>query len=255
MEEVMNKLDGITLGLLGYPLGHSFSKTYFEQKFKSLGIEGTYLLIERPSLIGIKQDFHEMNLNGFNITIPHKQSIIEYLDQLSEEAHAIGAVNCVSIRNNNWTGHNTDIVGFDQSFRPWLIEMGRWPIQKVLILGTGGSSAMVQYWCHKYDLAFDVVSRNKSSNYISYQDIEYCLPVYDLVVNCTPSGMYPNTQDMPAFPFQMLNSKIGLIDLVYNPLETNFLKSGKLQGCPIKNGLEMLHLQAEAAWKIWIMEV
>lgn len=237
-------------GLIGHPLSHSFSKAYFENKFNKLGLKGhSYTLfdIENEQQLSAFKTSHPF-LSGLNVTIPYKQNIMKYLDGISESARAIGAVNTIKINQGNWFGYNTDADGFKDSLLKWLA-----PIPKTaIILGNGGASKAVQFVLNELEISFNVVSRAKSGNNISYDEISKdLLEKTDLIVNTTPLGMYPNTQLTPDFPMDFLNQKHCVYDLIYNPEQTLFLKLANQQGCKIKNGLDMLHLQAEKSWEIW----
>lgn len=236
-------------GLIGFPLAHSFSPGYFNKKFEQEGIDAAYetFPIERiedwPSLLKERP-----LLKGVNVTIPYKTSIIPFLDGLTPEAKKTGAVNCVLISNGKTFGHNTDALGFEQSLKPLLKPQHK----KALILGTGGSSRAVGHVLEKLGIATKKVSRTAKDNVISYRDIdEQTLRQYPLIVNTTPLGMSPDTQAAPPIPYHFINERHLLFDLIYNPGETRFLSLGKAQGAAIKNGLEMLYLQAEAGWKFW----
>jgi shikimate dehydrogenase len=241
-------------GLIGYPLSHSFSKNYFAEKFQDEGIEDcsyeNYPLENISELTSLIQ--RETNLYGLNVTIPYKQEVMQYLNSIDKEAEAIGAVNTVRIEHNansiKLEGYNTDVYGFEIS----LCKQLKSHHQKALILGTGGASLAVQFVFSKLNIEWSLVSRTGSGNILSYKDITpQLLADRYLIVNTTPLGMYPNIDNYPPIPYEALTNKHYLYDLVYNPLETSFLKKGKAQGAAIKNGLEMLHLQAEKAWTIW----
>jgi len=244
-------------GLIGYPLSHSFSASYFAEKFAREKITGCRYLnfplenIEKfPELLQATE-----NLCGLNVTIPYKQKILAYLDEMEETASAIGAVNTIKIsrKENGFylTGFNTDVYGFMESLKPLLAPRHR----QALILGTGGSSKAVKYGLEKLGISFLFVSssvRNASQGIISYEEItEEVIKRHLLIVNCTPLGMWPNVDSCPPIPYSHLTSDHLLYDLVYNPSLTAFMKKGMEKGAVVKNGLEMLHLQAEKAWEIW----
>lgn len=236
-------------GIIGNPLAHSFSPAYFAEKFRKLGIEASYerfelnAITEFPNLLKTHPQ-----LRGLNVTIPYKQSIIPYLDSLSEAAQQIGAVNCIGIESNRLKGYNTDVIGFEQSLTPLL----RPCHTKALVLGTGGSSMAVIYVLKRLGIEYLSVSRQPKINERGYADLTRdVLQDYLLIVNTTPLGMSPENDTCPDIPYEALGSKHLLYDLVYNPQETKFLALGKAQGAATKNGLEMLHLQAEASWEIW----
>ena len=237
-------------GLLGYPLTHSFSQKYFTEKFAQLGL--TDYVYENFSLPTIEEFSEVLNtrkdLRGFNITIPYKKQIIPFLHESTDAVKAMGACNCVNIKEGILTGYNTDVVGFEQSLLPFLKPHHT----KALVLGTGGASAAVVFVLKKLGIEFQFVSRTVSDDSISYESItEEMMADYTLLVNTTPLGMYPNTEESPAIPYQYLTDKHHLYDLVYNPAETKFLEKGRLQGATTQNGYEMLILQAEESWRIW----
>lgn len=238
-------------GLIGHPLGHSFSASYFAEKFASEGIDARY---DNYDLAGIEEVETLRRLSGFNVTIPYKQAIIPYLDGMSDEARAIGAVNTVRVENGRFYGYNTDVIGFCESLRDWLTKDNA-SVCLALVLGTGGASKAVCYALTQLGIAWQLVSRTPKEGCLTYKDLrkETALASIDLVVNCTPLGTFPNVDTSPDLPYESLNPAIRLYDLVYNPEETLFLRRGREQGCPVKNGLEMLHRQAEAAWKIWTL--
>ena len=240
-------------GLIGFPLGHSFSAKFFAEKFSRESIDAEYRNFEIEDvrkLLQIVDDYD--NLRGLNVTIPHKQAVIPLLDALSDDAKAIGAVNVIRIiRGENKTrleGHNSDVIGFTESIRPLL----RPHHQKALVLGTGGASKAVTFGLHKLGIETTYVSRRASTDRMTYQDVTTdIMQEYTVIVNCSPVGMYPHIDEAPALPYEALTENHLLYDLVYNPLETQFLQRGKARGATTKNGLDMLHLQALAAWDIW----
>ena len=274
-----------TYGLIGYPLGHSFSRKFFTEKFEKEGIDAQYLNFEIPSI----EEFPEIiknnpELRGLNVTIPYKQQVMQYLDEISEEAKAIGAVNVVRIerpspqpspimgretmRNagnkpdglpikgdmseglrGSLIGYNSDVIGFVESIRPLLKPHHK----KALILGTGGASKAIRYGLEeKLGMETLFVSRSAREGIITYEEVTAeVLKEYEVIVNCSPVGMYPHVDECPALPYEAMNENNLLYDLVYNPLETLFMKKGAEQGATVKNGLEMLHLQAIASWKFW----
>lgn len=237
--------------LIGFPLSHSFSKTFFENKFKEENRNDcTYSSCELPD-IHLLPDWIKKNplLRGFNVTIPYKEAILPYLHELSDEAAEIGAVNCVSIENGYLKGYNTDAYGFSTSLKPFLEKHHT----HALIFGTGGASKAVQYSLKKLSISFYTVSRKPHDKHtLSYEEInEKMLQHITLLINASPVGMYPNTQEKPLIPYQALNTSHLLYDLVYNPEKTAFLQAGEKQGATCINGLNMLHLQAEKSWEIW----
>ncbi len=236
-------------GLIGYPLTHSFSPAFFAEKFEKEGIEASYSLFpissinELPALLA-----NDSCLRGLNVTIPYKQAVLPYLHTIDTAAVHTGAVNCIDIRNGIVTGYNTDIIGFRQSLQPLLQPQHT----HALILGTGGASLAVKYVLDKLGIVYQSVSRTKSEHTRAYEDLaEETVAGHTLIINTTPAGMYPDVDSCPPLPYHAISSQHLLYDLVYNPEETLFLAKGKTQGATVKNGLEMLQLQAEASWDIW----
>ena len=240
-------------GLIGYPLGHSFSVGYFNEKFSNEHINAKYINFEIPSI----EDFAEViesnpELRGLNVTIPYKEQVIPYLDSLSPEANAIGAVNVIRItRKGDKThlkGFNSDVIGFTRSIEP-LLERHH---KKALILGTGGASKAVDYGLRSLGIETKFVSRTKRPGFFTYEEITpEIIKDYNIIVNCTPLGMCPNTDVCPTLPYEAMDSHNLLYDLLYNPDETLFMQKGKEHGAITKNGLEMLLLQAFASWEFW----
>ena len=242
------------LGLIGYPLGHSKSPEIFAQLFAQKNIKGSYTLHPLKNIALLKQWLPtQPNLLGFNVTIPYKQSIIPFLDEISNEAKAIGAVNTVKITRTNGGiqlyGYNTDYWGFTTSLLSFL---GDEIPTKALLLGTGGSAKAVSYALQTLGIAVTKVSRTKNSDILSYDEADAeIIRQHRLLINTTPLGMYPNINSFPAINYEAITPKHYLFDLVYNPAETPFLLKGKAQGAATKNGFEMLHLQAQKAFEIW----
>lgn len=240
------------LGLIGYPLEHSFSKKYFAEKFKREGLSNwQYELFPIENISDLKPLISNPNLVGLNVTIPYKQAILPYLNNLDETAKAIGAVNTIKIsRTKNevrLTGYNTDCMGFEQSLLPFLNEYHK----KALVLGTGGAAKAVMYVLNKLRIEYKTVSSNNKGD-LSYNNLNKdILADHHVIINTTPLGMYPHVNSYPDLRYSALNHQHLLYDLVYNPLETVFLTKGKQYGAATKNGLEMLQLQAEAAWSIF----
>ena len=239
-------------GLIGHPLSHSFSKKYFSEKFKREHIlDCSYDLFDIEN-ISLLPDIFKKNpkLKGLNITIPYKESVLDFLSEIDKNAKEIGAVNTIKLGlNSNIKGYNTDYYGFKKSLKPFLDNNH----ERALILGTGGASKTVRYVLNELNIDCLLVSRNpKNKNEISYHDInKYVIKHHQLIVNTTPIGMFPNVEDLPPFNYELLTSKHLLYDLIYNPSETEFLKKGKQKGCITLNGMEMLKLQAEKSWEIW----
>ncbi len=241
-------------GLIGYPLGHSFSISYFNQKFADENINAKYENFEISSIDQL-QEILDMNpnLKGLNITIPYKEKVIEFLDNITPEAQAIGAVNVIRVihegKNVKLKGYNSDVIGFTQSIEPMLDK--KWH-KKALILGTGGASKAINYGLKSLGLETVFVSRYERPGTIQYERITpEVIKEYNVIVNCTPVGMYPHTEECPLLPYEAMDYHTILYDLIYNPDETLFMKRGREQGAEVKNGLEMLLLQAFASWEFW----
>lgn len=236
-------------GIIGYPLGHSFSRGFFTEKFAREGIDAQYLNFEIPDagmLLDVLRDNPE--LHGLNVTLPHKQAIIPMLDELSDEAREIGAVNVIRVRDGRLKGFNSDIIGFTESIRPLLQPHHK----QALVLGTGGASKAICVGLKRLGLEWKYVSRTPREGMITYEDITAeTLQDYTVIVNCSPVGMFPKVDQAPAIPYEYLTPRHLLFDCVYNPEDTLFMQKGRAQGATVKNGLEMLHLQAIASWRFW----
>ena len=239
-------------GLLGRKLGHSFSKEYFTDKFAKLNLNDSYVNIELDDVSEIISFVKEnKDLKGFNVTVPYKETIIPYLDDIDNVAKEVGAVNTVKVYNNGMLkGFNTDVIGFEK-----LLESTRLQDYKTtsLIFGSGGASKAVQYVLRKNNIPFRIVSRNVDLGIkISYDEINSTgFSPYSLIINTTPVGMFPNVNEYIELPYSTITSQNIFIDLIYNPAETVFLEKARLKGAAVFNGLTMLYEQAEAAWKIW----
>ena len=238
-------------GLIGFPLGHSFSISYFNQKFQDEDIDAVYENFEIPS-IDLLAEVLDSNpeLKGLNVTIPYKQKVMEYLDNISPEARAIGAVNVIKVihegKKIKLKGYNSDVIGFTQSIEPMLERFHK----KALILGTGGASKAIDYGLKSLGLDTVFVSRYQRPGTIQYGSITPdVIKEYNVIVNCTPLGMFPKTEECPLLPYETMDSRTILYDLIYNPDETLFMKRGAAYGANVKNGLEMLLLQAFASWE------
>jgi shikimate dehydrogenase len=234
-----------TFGLIGKTLSHSFSEVYFNKKFHDADInDAEYKNFELNNISEFTTLLSKTKLSGLNITIPYKESVIPFLDKLTPQAKAIGAVNTIEFNGNKLIGHNTDTIGFSQSIYPLLNER-----KKALILGNGGASKAVQYALKKLNIEYKIVSRKSSFDYsdISIKSIGY----YDIIINTTPLGTHPKIANFPQIPYRQLNESHLLFDVIYNPPESAFLRLGKTRNCSIKNGLEMLEIQAESSWHIW----
>ena len=245
-------------GLIGYPLTHSFSAGYFADKFAREGISGCVYRnfpIENVGLLKALIDSHP-GLYGFNVTIPYKEKVIPLLDNLDKVSALIGAVNTIKICRKDTAyklkGFNTDAYGFEASIKPFIKK----DCKVALVLGTGGASKAVEYVLCKLGIAVIFVSRTPSHpSHIGYHDVSpSLLEKASIIVNTSPVGMYPNTNDCPDLPYDCLNTGHLLFDLIYNPPETQFMALGRSRGATTINGLQMLHLQAEKAWEIWNSE-
>ena len=242
-------------GLIGYPLGHSFSVDFFNNKFVSENIDAEYRNFELKDLKELKFVLHENpDLCGLNVTLPYKMDVIPLLDSLTDNARDIGAVNVIKFKRGglftrlHLEGHNSDITGFKQSIEPLLNKSHR----KALILGTGGASKAIYHGLKQLGIDAMFVSRKQETDAIMYYEISpEIIEDYTVIVNATPLGMYPNTDSSPDIPYQFLTPNHLLYDLIYNPDETLFMKKGKSSGAVVKNGLEMLLLQAFISWEIW----
>ncbi len=240
-------------GLIGYPLIHSFSKNYFNEKFVNEGIDAEYINFEIPTIDSLPEILaSNPELKGLNVTIPYKEKVISFLDSVSPEARAIGAVNVIKIEHKGsdiiLKGYNSDVIGFTQSIEPLLERFHK----KALILGTGGASKAINFGLRALGLETVYVSRYERPNTIQYDNITPdTVKEYNVIVNCTPCGMYPHFNECPNLPYEALDSKNILYDLIYNPDTTMFMRKGIEHGATVKNGLEMLLLQAFAGWKFW----
>lgn len=240
-------------GLIGYPLGHSFSISYFNEKFQNENIDAEYVNFEIASI----DEFLEVltmnpELKGLNVTIPYKEKVMSFLDYVSPEARAIGAVNVIKVENNgNETllkGYNSDVIGFVRSIRPMLMKYHK----KALVLGTGGASKAIDYGLRSLGLETVFVSRYQRPDTIQYESITPdVVKEYNVIVNCTPCGMYKNAHECPKLPYEAMDNHTLLYDLIYNPDQTLFMKNGQKYGAKTVNGLEMLLLQAFASWEFW----
>ena len=232
-------------GLIGTKLKHSFSKDYFERKFKSLNYKNhSYKNFEINNLNSLRELISKNNISGLNVTIPFKEQILNYVDDLDDSAEKIGSINTIKVNKNKITGFNTDADGFEKSFIP-LIENRNGAI----IFGNGGASKAIQYVLTKNKINFKVISR---SGEIKYENLSNLDIINNLIlINTTPLGMYPNVHSFPKIPYNLLSEKHLVYDLVYNPKETVFLKKARKQKCKVSNGYQMLLNQADLSWKIW----
>lgn len=246
-------------GLIGYPLGHSFSKSYYREKFERENIRQVeYDLFPLETI----DDFPDLvaadpQLLGVNVTIPYKIAVMKYLDELSPEARAIGAVNCIRIERNaqggtHLKGFNTDVFGFEHSLRPLLKEWHK----QALVLGNGGAARAVCHALDRLGIGWKLVSRNPQKGdprHLGYAQLDQeVLDQYLLIINTTPLGTFPKVNESPDIPYGFLGERHLLYDLIYNPAETTFMKWGKSRGAEVRNGYEMLVLQAERNWEIWM---
>ncbi|MCB0466722.1 MAG: shikimate dehydrogenase [Aequorivita sp.] len=237
-------------GLIGKNIGYSFSKKFFSEKFEKENLFHTYENFDIPSIEVFPKIISENpNLKGLNVTIPYKEEVIKFLNNLDGTAQKIGAVNTIKIsETGKLTGFNTDFYGFQKSLEIFL------PLKKktALILGTGGASKAIAYALENLGFNFKFVGRRENSNTIKYESLnKSIIEKHLLIVNCTPLGTFPNIHEYPAIPYGFITENHLLFDLIYNPVETEFLKQGKTKGAKTTNGLRMLELQAEKAWEIW----
>ncbi len=240
-------------GLIGYPLGHSFSISYFNEKFANEGIDAQYINFEIPTIEALPEVLaSNPELKGLNVTIPYKEKVIQYLDHISPEARAIGAVNVIRVGHKGnkveLKGFNSDVIGFTKSIESMLEKHHK----KALILGTGGASKAINYGLHSLGIETVFVSRYERPDTIQYNKITpEVVKEYNVIVNCTPVGMYPHSDECPPLPYEAMDSHTILYDLIYNPDMTMFMRRGAKYGANVKNGLEMLLLQAFASWEFW----
>jgi shikimate dehydrogenase len=236
-------------GLIGYPLTHSFSQRYFTEKFEREGIaDCVYSNFSIPLIAFLAAVLADGELCGLNVTIPYKKDVIDFLDVLSPVVEATGACNCIRISGGRRFGHNTDVVGFEES----LVKKLSGHHRSALVLGTGGAAKAVEWVLRKLGIDFLSVSRAAGSGAIGYADVDAALlDTHELIVNTTPLGMYPNVSVCPPLPYEALTPRHYLFDLVYNPARTLFLEKGEARGAVVENGYAMLVLQAEESWRIW----
>lgn len=241
-------------GLIGHPLGHSFSAAFFAQKFAAEGIDASYHNFDLTTIDEVEDMLStHPQLRGFNVTIPYKQAILPYLDTVSSEAQEIGAINVVKVvydkeGKRSLHGFNSDVVGFSRSIAPLLQPHHT----KALVLGTGGASRAIVYGLKQLGISATLVSRRPCEGQLTYAEIDaQVLQAHTVVVNCSPIGMHPHVDEAPALPYELLGERHLCYDLVYNPAETAFMQRSAAQGACVKNGLEMLHLQALSAWEMW----
>ena len=235
-------------GLIGFPLSHTFSPGYFKNKFEEQNIQNcSYQSYELAAIDDIETLFQDPFIKGLNVTIPYKEKVIPFLDDLSEEAKRIGAVNTIRIEEGKRVGYNTDVNGFETSLLELLDGV---KVKKALILGSGGAAKAVSFVLHNLGVEFSVVSRSKEK-YLSYQDLKDNMHNYLLVVNTTPLGMSPKVDTCPEIPYDEIGKNHFFYDLIYNPEKTLFLAQAEANGAKIQNGHRMLIIQAEKSWEIW----
>ena len=238
-------------GLIGRPLTHSFSQRYFREQFEREGDSDSDYLLFPLSRVEVFPELLTVypTLRGINVTIPYKEKILPYLDELDETARAVGAVNTIRVQAGKLTGYNTDVIGFEQSLTGLIGERQE---LRALVLGTGGAAKAIHYVLDKLEIPSLSVSRDATRGDLTYEQIDTpTLRAHSLIINTTPLGTYPQVNFAPKLPYEDLTSQHLLFDLVYNPEETLFLKHGKQAGAATRNGYEMLRLQADAAWAIW----
>jgi shikimate dehydrogenase len=238
-------------GIIGYPLGHSFSQQYFSQKFSQEGITDCQYQVFAIENIDKLPAILKNNpqLCGINVTIPHKQNVLKFLDDAANLPSGLSACNCIKITNGKLLGYNTDVIGFEKSLQPLLQPHHK----KALILGNGGAAEAVKFVLDKLSIAYKVVSRKlHDGSHLTYNDLnETIVKEHTFIINTTPLGTFPNVDDCPSIPYQHVSPKHYLFDLVYNPAKTLFLQKAAAQGAAIKNGYDMLLIQAEESWRIW----
>jgi len=235
-------------GLIGTSLSHSFSASYFNEKFREEKIDAEYRLFPLDALSLLPSLLQDSRLMGLNVTIPYKQEVMAYCDALDVSASEVGAVNCISREQGRWVGYNTDVYGFLQSVKPFITLHH----SRALVLGSGGASRAVQTGLQKLGIEFRVVSRSPVGRQLGYEQLSpEVLAAFPLIINTTPCGMYPHTDAGPLLSYEGISDKHLLVDLIYNPEKTLFLLEGARLGAAVLNGLSMLRLQAAASWEIW----
>lgn len=239
-----------SFGLLGYPLSHSFSKPFYEKKFEEEGLAD--ISYQNFSIEHIEDAVELLKgmdtLAGFNITIPHKEHILPYLEEMEPICKEIRSCNCVKVVGDRWIGYNTDVVGFRESIRPLLKQHH----SRALVLGTGGASKAVVYGLQQLQIKPQLVSRSKKDHTITYSEVTpQVIADHTMIINTTPVGMFPHQDECPHIPYDTVSDKHLFFDLIYNPEETLFLQKAREKGAVVKNGYEMLLLQGEEIWKIW----
>lgn len=241
-------------GLIGYPLTHSFSQRYFTEKFAREGIADTrYDLFDMPDISALPALFDLDGLRGLNVTIPHKQAVLPYMHRLDAAAEKIGAVNVIRLESDgSRTGYNSDYYGFRQSLTDWLTTLNRVPTTlHALVLGTGGASKAITVALTDMGISYKFVSRTKTADTFTYGELGSVIADFHLLVNASPIGTFPRSDEAPDLPYLQLTDRHLLYDLVYNPAETQGMKLARERGATVHNGLRMLELQAEKSWEIW----
>ncbi len=235
-------------GLIGHPLSHTFSPNFFNEKFKTEGIEATYEAFDLEDITNLREFIFENELSGVNITIPYKKTIMRFMDRMDPLVSRAKSVNCIKVEDGVLVGYNTDLLAFRKSLRD---QIG-YKRAAAIVLGTGGAAAAVKGALEVMGIPYLVVSRNTRIGDLTYRGLtKRIFEQYNLVVNCTPVGMSPNTEEAPEIPYEFISENHFVFDLIYNPDTTKFLSLASNQGANTRNGLEMLHLQAEESWKIW----
>lgn len=236
-------------GIIGYPLSHSFSPGFFNARFAKEGVDAEYLSFPIEDISQLTELLNKRpQLRGLNVTIPYKQQVMRLLDEVMPQAAAVGAVNCIAIKNGRTIGHNTDVIGFRRSLGPVLQP---WH-DRALILGTGGAARAVEWVFREMGIRYTLVSRTAAPGRLTYNELTpQVIQACKLVVNTTPLGMHPDIDRFPSIPYEGFTPQHLAYDLVYNPAETRFLQQAAAHGAITRNGLEMLHLQALAGWEIW----
>ncbi len=240
-------------GLIGLTVSHSFSKTYFEEKFFREGLrDHTYELFPLSKIEEVENLLKEtVGLSGLNVTLPYKESVIKFLDEIDPVAKRIGAVNVIKVKDGKYIGYNTDSAAFTETLTKWLPENHK---IKAIILGTGGASKAIRESLSKLKITFKTVSRSEEKGDLTYEELNAKPELFEkhhLIINATPLGLHPNTEAMAPIDYSLLNEKHYVYDLIYNPARTIFLQKAEIHGAQIKNGLEMLQIQAEKSWEIW----
>jgi len=238
-------------GLIGKNISYSFSKSYFTNKFKKSNLESNYKYenLDLDDINQFRNIKEQKNFNGFNVTIPYKEKIIKFLDIIDSDAKKIGAVNTIKIcSNNQLKGYNTDYIGFIKSISPILNKTHK----KAILLGSGGASKAIVFGLEKLNILSIVVSRSKKKGNITYEELNNeIISTSQIIINCSPVGTFPKINEYPKIPYKHINSEHICYDLIYNPLESKFLKESKKNNATIMNGMKMLEIQAEESWKIW----